>query len=80
MGICSECGEKTKRNGKLCSKCRTSLYYEHAELRFVMWKFIKHHGITLAKELYNSMVAEEGAEWVNKTLGEKLVATLNQGN
>ena len=77
MGTCNICGKEMKRKGKTCSKCRTALYYEHAEVRFVMWNFIKHHGISLARNIYKAMIAEEGKDWTNNALGDKLVSKLH---
>jgi len=77
MAKCKECGDELKREGKICSKCRTALYYEHSELRFVMWNLLKHHGTPLAKEIYSLMVEEDGEEWTKKALGSKLVLAIH---
>jgi len=79
MSICEECGNETARDGKICPTCRTKLYYEYSELRYTMWRYIKNHGAALAKEMYKLMIAEEGEEWVNKILGDKLVSALCNG-
>ena len=80
MNKCTECGEETKRGGKICPKCRSNLYYEHCELRCVMLNFLKHHGSAMAKEIYELMKAEEGEPWVRAALGEKIVNMINKSD
>ena len=72
--ICKECGKELDEGSRasMCNKCKVRLYYAHSEIRFDMWEFMKHHGAKV-KELYEMMCKEEGAEWVDKVLGDKLV-------
>ena len=71
---CKECGEKLNGTKKIpvCNGCKVKLYYAHNEIRYDIWQFLKHHG-SKAKALYKMMCEEEGTDWTNKVLGEKLV-------
>lgn len=71
---CKECGKKlgNQRKTQICNVCKAKLYYAHNEIRYDVWQFMKHHGKKV-KTLYKLMCEEEGTEWVDKVLGEKLV-------
>lgn len=78
MATCQECGEEVKKNASRCVKCKAALYYAHSQIRFDMWQYIAHHGLSKARELYNLMAAEEDKDWVDSALGSKLVDALKE--
>lgn len=62
-----------------CTKDKVSLFYSYNIIRYELWKCIGHNKKT-AIEMYNAMCDEEGVEWTNKVLGDKLVAAIHDKN
>jgi len=70
---CRNCKEKN------CDKCRyltQQIYYGYAELRWCFWNYLHRWGKTRTKLFYDEIVKEEGKEWVDEALGEKLLSEI----
>jgi len=82
---CIKCGaiipdDTRKKTCEACKKDAASAYYAYSELRFEVWQFLRNHGPARTREtIYNSMVDEEGLDWVTDALGEELIKAINEG-
>jgi len=70
MKRCETCKKETCDG---CKYLKSQLYYGYAELRWCFWNYLKQWGKARTKLFYDKLVDEEGKEWANDALGEKLV-------